>query len=161
MAEGDGGSSSRVRQRRPIIKRRRTLTRAERAYEREAQENFKQEVLRLDLGKCVGSTAFGSDHECDGPLQAHHAIKQAWLRTYVSTLDWPNDQISDFLWDPNVGATLCRRLHDRHTSRFEPVPPEWLPNRVTDFANAYRLMHILEREHPPMTRDVPPFGPGV
>lgn len=140
---------SELRQRRPIVKRRRDLTRAERAYERECQERFKREVLRLDGRECVGATAFGTGHRCTGPLEAHHCVKEQLLRTHVSKMDWGENRISDFLWDPAIGATFCRALHRRQTTRIpDPVPLGWLPGRVIDFCEAWNLRRELEREHP-------------
>lgn len=140
---------SELRQRRPTIPKRRRLTRGEREYERRCRERFKVEVLRLDTGRCIGATAFTTGHVCTGPLQAHHCVKQQWLRTYVMPLAWDEDSISEFLWNPAIGATLCEGLHVQHTRRIpEPVPLEWLPNRVIDFCDAFQLRHLLDREHP-------------
>ena len=147
-----------LRQKQPIVKRRRKLTRAQRTYERECQEAFYRDTLRLDGGKCIGATIPFTDHRCTGSLRAHHAVKQQWLRTYVRTLEpdvnggWTEDRISEFLWDPANGVTVCDGLHDAHHDGTDfKVPAWWLPGRVIDFAEAYRIKHILHREHPSHT----------
>jgi hypothetical protein len=144
-----------VRQRRPIVKRRRRQTRSDQAAEREAQEYFKREVLRLDFGKCVGIDRLGFEHECTGPIQAHHAVPQKVLRAHISTLELDAAQIRRWLWSPDNGVTVCEGLHGAHSARVlhaEPfwIPLEWLPARCLDFAEAAHIRHLLERQHPPL-----------
>lgn len=145
-----------VRQRQPIVKRRRKQTRAEREAESVAQENFKSQVLGLDRYRCIGSTVFASQHRCTGPLQAHHCIKQQWLRTHISSLELSEAEIIEFIWNPLIGATACEELHSGHTSRLHPIPFHWLPNRVVDYCAALDppLTHLLRREHPPFDEGV-------
>lgn len=140
-----------VRQRQPVVPRRRQQTRAESEAEREAQEKFKQDVLFLDMGKCIGATAFGADHECHGPLQAHHCVRAQILRAHISTLDLREDEINAWIWNPCIGASLCKSLHDRHHdgTGFK-VPAEWLPPRVFDFCHNREIKHLLLKEHPPI-----------
>lgn len=139
----------RVRQRQPIVRKRRRQTRAERELEREAQERFKREVLLLDRHRCIGSTVFASQHRCTGPLEAHHCVKAQWIRTHISSLGLSEEEIIGWLWTPDNGATMCHGLHEGHTNRSHVVPLEWLPNRVTDWARANDVFHLLTREHPP------------
>jgi hypothetical protein len=140
---------SELRQRQPVVKRRRRQTRAERTAEQEAQERFEQEVLRMDFGRCIGLNVIGADHTCPGQLQAHHCIRQQTLRAHISTLELSEAEINDWLWNPCIGVTVCDFLHARHTSRFERIPFEHLPARVIDFATDRSVLHLLVREHPP------------
>lgn len=145
-----------LRQRQPVVKRRRKQTRSQRDAESVAQERFKREVLQLDRHRCIGSTVFASQHRCTGPLQAHHCITQAKLRTHISTLaSWTEEDVIAFIWTPLIGATVCEGLHVPHTSRAERIPFEWLPNRVVDYCAALDppLTHLLTREHPRFFKD--------
>lgn len=171
----DAISVSELRQRRPVVKKRRPQTRAQRELEAEARENFKREVLRLDMGRCIGATAFGSQHECPSyavhypsnkpfiVLQAHHCVPQPDLRDIAGDRELTEEETIALLWDPDLAATVCAGpsgLHESHTCRLldgKPfrIPFEWLPARVVDCASALELLPLLEREHP---RSV--FAPG-
>lgn len=140
-----------LRQRQPIVKRRRKQTRAQRELDHQAREEFKRTVLRLDGGDCAARRAW-PDHVCYGPIQCHHAIKQQWLRSHISTLGLSEEEILEWLWDPGNGLCLCQRAHERQSLRVEPVPLEALPARVADWARDRGLFHLLEREHPPLTK---------
>lgn len=136
-----------------MVRRRRQLTRKQLERQREVQILFKGEVMRLDQYRCIGASAFGSNHDCEGAIQAHHAIRQQTLRAHISTLELTENEIQDWLWNSSVGVTLCATLHDAHTSRKEPVPFEWLPGRVVDFATDRQILHLLLREHPRFLRE--------
>lgn len=69
-------------------------------------------------------------------------------------MGWDNNRISEYLWDPANGVTMCDGLHSQHHDRGEPVPLEWLPARVVDFADTWGLRGLLEREHPPLFQPV-------
>ena len=109
---------------------------------------FREEVLRLDLGECSGSRA---ETPCDGPVAAHHAIRQQTLRAHISSLELTDEQRWDWLWAPDVGTLLCDRHHSRHHTRTERVPLEWIPARVVDWCKDRDVLHLLEREHPPLS----------
>lgn len=138
-----------IRQRRPIVKKRRRRT----DEDRHAEEYFKSETLRLDFGKCLGAERLGFEHECTGPIQAHHAVPQKVLRVHISTLELDAAQIRRWLWTPDIGATVCEGLHVAHSAKVlhaKPfwIPAEWLPARIMDFAEAASIKHLLLREHP-------------
>lgn len=148
-----------LRQRQPVVRRRRKMTRADRSAEREAQAYFKREVLRLDFGKCIGTERPGFEHECHGPKQAHHAVPQKVLRTHISTLELDEAQIRRWLWTPDIGFTICELLHGFQTRKVKEakpfwIPLEWLPARNLDFADAVSIRHLLVREHPPFHESV-------
>lgn len=139
-----------LRQRQPIIKRSGRRTRAE----VEAQEHFKREVARLDMGKCIGEVVSSFLHECSGPKQAHHCIRQQTIRAHISTLRLSEEERLEWLWDPDLAILVCGGLHAMHTARLDGatpfrIPLEWLPARVVDRAEALHVRHLLEREHPP------------
>jgi hypothetical protein len=131
-----------------VLKRSRRKTNAELV----AMEHWYHEVLRLDHHTCIGAIRLGFEHECSGPLRAHHCIRQQILETHIWTLGLGEAGWIDWLWDPSIGATVCDGLHQRHHdgSSFL-IPLEWLPARVPDWARAREVMHLLEREHPRMT----------
>lgn len=143
-----------LRQRQPVVRRRRKMTRAQREAESVAREKFKAEVLALDRYRCIGSTVFASQHRCTGPLQAHHIPKQQWLRTHISSLELTEQEILEWLWDAHLGATVCEGLHAGHTTRLHVIPFEWLPARVIDRATDREILHLVEREHPPLFSEV-------
>lgn len=147
---------SELRQRRPIPKRRERLPADLKELEREAQERFKRDVLSLDHRRCIGSTAFTSQHRCTGPLQAHHCVKQQTLRLHVLTIDLTPEELIEWVWTASIGATICRGLHAAHTAKLKAAKPfaipfEWLPARVIDYCAALDppITHLLTREHPP------------
>lgn len=146
-----------MRQRLPIVKKRRRQTKAQRELEAEAREQFKRMVLFLDLHQCIGRR-LGSDLKCSGPLQAHHAIPQKVLRTHISTLALTEEEVIEWLWDPAIGVAICDGHHDAHTARVHGAKPfafplEWLPARNLDWAESRSVRHLLEREHPPLFSD--------
>lgn len=83
------------------------------------RETLREAVYRLDGGICVMT---GEELPEDGGTwcwSVHHVIKaQELRRRRVSTKD------------PNLCILLGRRAHERHESRFLPVPYEKLPRRV-------------------------------
>lgn len=133
-----------------MVQRRRKQSRAEREAESVAQENFKKDVLRLDHHRCVGASVFPSQHRCHGPLEIHHVIRQQTLRVHISTLELTEDEINDWLWAAGVGITLCHGAHQRHSSRVERVPWEWIPARVNDWCTDREVLHLAKHEHPPL-----------
>lgn len=146
---------SELRQRRPVVRKRRRRTRLERETEREAQRLFKIAVLRFDFNTCIGAVRLGFEHTCTGPLQAHHAIPQKVLRDVASRRGLFENEIVDLLWHPDLGFTICEGLHSAQSARVlhaQPfsIPLEWLPARVLDRAEALDLRAELEREHPPL-----------
>jgi hypothetical protein len=49
-------------------------------------------------------------HYCDGVLDAHHLVEKQWIRRNFS--DLPEAELLAILFDPRIGAPLCRRAHD-------------------------------------------------
>lgn len=50
------------------------------------------------------------DHRCVYPLDAHHIVEKNWIeRNYA---DLPEDELLAILFDPRIGAPLCRGGHE-------------------------------------------------
>jgi hypothetical protein len=59
-------------------------------------------------GLCEGD----GKHRCDGPLDAHHLVPKQFLRKRFQGV-LPEDQFVAILFNPKIGAPLCRKAHDR------------------------------------------------
>lgn len=49
------------------------------------------------------------DHTCSYPLDAHHLIPKGWLKRNLSI---PPEELVEIMWNPIIGAPLCRKAHD-------------------------------------------------
>jgi hypothetical protein len=49
-------------------------------------------------------------HNCEGRKDAHHLVEKQWIRRNFS--DLPEDELLAILFDPRIGAPLCRAAHD-------------------------------------------------
>jgi hypothetical protein len=49
------------------------------------------------------------DHSCTYPLDAHHLLPKGWLRR---ELDLPPEDLVAVMWNPIIGAPLCRAAHE-------------------------------------------------
>lgn len=105
--------------------------------------SLRLEVFDADGGSCVG---------CDRPLprgadlwswHVHHVVKEQTLKARGCAPKWWRTR--------RLAVLLCRRCHERHTSRTAVVPLERLPGRV--LASAAELgpwaVDLLRRNHPP------------
>lgn len=93
---------------------------------------IESEVWRAGLGPCVRC---GSRLSVDG----HHVIPKRVLRRLG---------FHDRLLDTRNRLALCRRDHERHENRSEPVTRELLPASVFEFADELRLGWYLDRHYP-------------
>jgi hypothetical protein len=104
------------------------------AAELEAVARFRKEVK----GYCI---------LCGEPgIDPHHLIRQQSLRAHTSTMDDTERWI--VVHDPRNGVPLCRRCHERVTSRFRPILRSEVPPRAWKFAKEHGLTWLLERECP-------------
>lgn len=51
------------------------------------------------------------DHVCTYPLDAHHLIAKGWIRRELSSM--PDDELVELMWNPLIGAPLCRGAHNQ------------------------------------------------
>ena len=102
----------------------------------------RQSVYLADKGRCVNCGE--AQQQLAGPWhwQAHHALKQQWLKKRHAP--------QRFLHDASVSILLCKRCHERHESRTESVPFEKLPARVVRGASEIGTWaeDLLRRYHP-------------
>lgn len=69
------------------------------------------------------------DHRCSYPLDGHHLVGKSWLEGNFP--DLPEQDFLAIIFNPLIGAPLCRRAHDpvtinadyiyRHELRFEAI----------------------------------------
>jgi hypothetical protein len=121
----------------PIKRRPKRMSTAE----REAKAHFRETVLS---SPCLFAQT-RHNHDCDGPLDPHHVLRQSYLRTHFSTF---GDAKWERVHDPQNGVPLCRAAHDAITTRADWIMKHELPARVVDFAEDWGLGWLLEREVP-------------
>lgn len=105
--------------------------------------SLRLEVFDCDGGQCVG---------CGRPLprgadlwawQAHHVVKVQTLKARGCRPRW---------WrSPALAVLVCKRCHERHTTRTDTIPLERLPERVHRSAHILGpwAVDLLRRNHPP------------
>lgn len=104
--------------------------------EQEGRLRFKTLVIACD-GGCI---VHGDSGDCEGVLQAHHVVTQQQLRQHG---------FAALLWDPNNGATVCEKAHERHTKALERIPRDRLPARCLRFAAQHGFESVLDRYYAP------------
>jgi hypothetical protein len=113
-----------VSQRNGLRSRPKRSTRIERTLARD----FRAAVLR-------GSPCLGCGARADDP---HHVVYQQHLR-----------QRHLPLWDPRDGIALCRRCHEAHHNRSQPIACSVLPDAALEFAfehlGAYAADYLSQR----------------
>jgi len=80
--------------------------------ETKARQHFNQEVR---ANPCFYSEMLDGErrrrgHECTYPLDAHHLVEKQWIRREFG--DLPEDELLAILYDPRIGAPLCRAGHE-------------------------------------------------
>jgi hypothetical protein len=99
--------------------------RSESAAERRAREDFNRAVMQWP---CFFHR-HREDHVCDYPLDAHHLIPKDFIRLRFSELE--EEELLPILFNPLIGAPLCRLAHNQVEGRvdyiyFEELSPELL-----------------------------------
>jgi hypothetical protein len=99
-------------------------------------------VYSVDDGCCVNCGEHQMRHASPWDWQAHHVLKQQWLKRRHAP--------DEFLSGPKVTILLCKRCHERHESRTATIPLEKLPARVVDGASELGpwAEDLLRRYHP-------------
>lgn len=156
-------------------KRGSTLKRTQRresAAERAAREHFNETVkawpcwFRLHrycercegtgIGKLTwraetGTTAHTCDscrgthrHVCEGPKDAHHLIPKQFIRQRFEAV-LPEPEFVAILFNPKIGAPLCRKAHDRIESGADRIYFEDLSDECLEYVGSlpdFMLMRL-------------------
>jgi hypothetical protein len=144
-----------VKQRKPLKRTRRKETKAE----REARHHFNAEVKRrgcwfADSRPCeeCGGSGWWSDwngeeggagecglchgdgkHRCGGGrLDAHHLVPKDFLRKRFQGI-LPESELVAILFNPKIGAPLCRKAHDRIEAGFDRIYWEDLTEECVEY----------------------------
>jgi hypothetical protein len=80
--------------------------------ETKARQHFNREVRARE---CFYSDLIDGEkrrpgHVCTYPLDAHHLVEKQWIRREFG--DLPEDELLAILYDPRIGAPLCRAGHE-------------------------------------------------
>lgn len=78
-------------------------------------------------------------HKCRYPLDSHHLIPKEWMRR---ELDLPEDELIAVMFNPLVGAPLCRAAHDAVECRTDFIYLEEIDDDLID------LCERFDRQHP-------------
>lgn len=58
-------------------------------------------------------------HRCWGPIDPHHLVPATWIRQTFG--DLPDDELAAILYEPAIGAPLCRAFHQAVEDRNEII----------------------------------------
>jgi hypothetical protein len=77
-----------------------------------ARKRFNDTVKakRCFYAERIGGEARRRGHVCTYPLDAHHIVEKQWLRREFG--DLPEDELIAIVFDPRIGAPLCRAGHE-------------------------------------------------
>lgn len=89
-------------------------------------------------------------HECDGPLQAHHALKKSaiWFE-YRARLT--ERALLAIMYDPVIGLPVCEGGHGLITVRSVRIHYEELPGEMITFAREIGMVGRLLIDNPKRT----------
>lgn len=162
-ALGRSSSPAKPKPRKPLKRTGRRETPAE----KKARERFNEVVLswpcwsrksrkRQKRSAGATNTEFNNEaverHICRGPGDAHHLVEKQWIRRTFS--DLPEAELLAILFDPRIGAPLCRAAHDNiKTERiyFDELTPECVDfcrevdERYRDLGSGRRRPSMLTR----------------
>lgn len=82
------------------------------AAETKARQHFNREVRARSCfyADTIEGEKRRMGHECTYPLDAHHLVEKQWIRREFG--DLPEDELLAILYDPRLGAPLCRAGHE-------------------------------------------------
>ncbi len=86
----------------------------------------------------------GGHHRCDGPKDAHHLIPKQFIRQRLS--DWPEDKLLAVLFNPLIGAPLCRGAHDAIERGSERIYWEDLTEEALEYVSGLPDFMLLRLE---------------
>ena len=86
----------------------------ESAARKAARQHFNAAVLRHGCFYSAYRSPTGKPrregHVCDYPIDAHHMVEKSWIESNFA--DLPKDELLRILFDPRIGAPLCRSGHE-------------------------------------------------
>jgi hypothetical protein len=87
-------------------------------------------------------------HHCSGRKDAHHLLPKQFIRRRLS--DWPEDELLAVLFNPLIGAPLCRAAHEAVEARTDFIHWDELnPECITYVSSLPDFMLLrLEEECP-------------
>lgn len=112
---------------------------AARADEALGRRYWKQAVTRGGCVMCRHCPPTRQERQELGPIQGHHILPKADLKTYGH---------ADKLWDVRNGMALCELHHTRHERWKQRVPFSLIPISAIEFAIELELEWLLARRYP-------------
>lgn len=82
-------------------------------------------------------------HCCAYPLEAHHLIPKSWIKQAYSGL--PPDELVALMWNPIIGAPLCRSAHHLITVHSDYIYRDELRLELIEFCEHFDAQHPNER----------------
>jgi hypothetical protein len=83
-------------------------------HRRAAREAFNRAVKQhrcfYSAYRTLDGKARRAGHHCSYPLDAHHIVEKSWIEDNYR--DLPEEELLKILFDPRIGAPLCRGGHD-------------------------------------------------
>jgi len=84
-------------------------------------------------------------HRCAFPLDPHHLVPKEWMRR---ELDLPEDELIAVMYDPVIGAPLCRAAHQAVEARTDFIYWDELELEAVEFCERHGMLGRLELESP-------------
>ncbi len=80
------------------------------------------------------------DHRCWGPVDPHHLVPAEWIRRTFA--DLPDDDLALILYEPVIGAPVCRAFHEALENRSEVIAWHELDDEAKLFCQR------IDEQHP-------------
>jgi hypothetical protein len=125
---------------RSLPKKRSTGRRSESAAETRARQAFNQTVCAYP---CFFQR-YREGHVCDYPLDAHHLVPKQFLRQRLG--DRPEEELLEVLYNPLIGAPLCRAAHNSVESRADHIFWDELSADCVRFVTALPAFVLIRLE---------------
>lgn len=167
------------------MKRSGTLKRTQRresALERRAREHFNETVkdwpcwfrsrpgerIKGECEDCGGEGAMAGEqcsscrgygrHHCEGRKDAHHLIPKQYIRRMFQAV-LPEPEFVAILFNPLIGAPLCRKAHDSIERGFDRIYWQDLSDECIEYVSSLPDFMLIELERkcpkrPPSIREV-------
>jgi hypothetical protein len=91
-------------------------------------------------GLCDGT----GQHVCSGRKDCHHLIPKNFIRRRLS--DWPEPELLAVLFNPLIGAPLCRKAHDAITAKTDRIYWEDLTPECIEYVGSLPDFLLLRLE---------------
>lgn len=106
-------------------------------FEREAKQRFQRAVL----GRPCHFAEHRPGHVCAGRKDPHHLLPQRAIKLRLKGAD--EQMLVNALWNPAIGAPLCRKAHDLVEARIEHVWWEELTLECIEFSESIGMVGRL------------------